>query len=183
MKYDQQGAATRVALAALFAVMLAAAATGCVSSTLETRDFRPVGGQTAASPVAAPQQSVQPQALAPQPLPEASSQAALQPVNSDETATGSVADPIKRQQAIKEIRTKAAASSGQKTQIGAVPASATQQLSDQEQAEMAAQLETSRQATGTELSDAEIEARQAAILRLQKKGKTHYQQTLDAIEN
>ncbi|MCB1416939.1 MAG: hypothetical protein KDJ64_11060, partial [Nitratireductor sp.] len=109
--------------------------------------------------------------------------ATLQPGSSDETATGSVSDPVKRQQAINEIRTKAATSSGQKTQIGAVPASATEQMSSQEQADMASQLENSRQATGDALSDAEVEARKATIRRLQKKGQTHYQQTLDAIEN
>ena len=197
MKYDQQGAAMRVALAALFAGMLAAAATGCVSSTLNTNDFRPVGGQTAASPSAAPQQSVQSQALVPQsepqPLPQVTSEATSQsipaqsilpqPGNSDGTATGSVSDPVKRQQAINEIRTKAAASSGQKTQIGALPASATEQMSSQEQADIASRLENSRQATGAELSDAEVEARKAAVRRLQQKGKTHYQQTLEAIEN
>jgi len=192
MKYDQQGAAMRVALAALFAGMLAAAATGCVSSTLNTNDFRPVGGQTAASPAAAPQQSVQSQALVPQsepqPLPQVTSEATPQsippqPGNSDGTATGSVSDPVKRQQAINEIRTKAAASSGQKTQIGALPTSATEQMSSQEQADIASRLENSRQAAGAELSDAEVEARKAAVRRLQQKGKTHYQQTLEAIEN
>lgn len=177
MRHDQQMAAGRVVLAACLAGLLVAGASGCVSSTLESDDFRPVGGQSAASPP--PQQNAQPQALTSSVPPQTT-----QPANNpDGMAAGSVSDPVKRQQALEEIRTKAAASSGEKTQIGAVPEAATGQMSSQEQSAIAAELENSRQAAGSELSDAEIEARKAAIRRLQQKGKTHYERTLESIEN
>lgn len=194
MRFDRQIAAVRTVPAALLAGLLVFAGSGCVSSTLDSRDFRPVGGQTATSQSATGQrvpaaQDVQSQALpvAPQDLAQTQSQVPSQvPPQasvSEDTATGSVGDPAKRQQAVDEIRAKAAVSSGQKTQIGAVPGAATEQMDTREQADIASKLDESRKAVGSELSDAEIEARQAAIRRLQKKGKTHYEQAVDAIEN
>ncbi|WP_075996512.1 hypothetical protein [Salaquimonas pukyongi] len=171
----------RASLALLVAVMLALGGGGCVSSTLNEADLRPVGNQaTTGAPSQSPQDT-QPQALTAERVPAETPPA--EAVDRDAAATGSVGDPVKRQQAVDEIRSKAAASSGQKTQIGAVPGSATGQMSAQEQADIAAKLEDSRQATGAELSDAEVEARKAAIRRLQQKGKSHYDRALEAIEN
>ena len=141
-----------------------------------------MGGEAAASRSVS-SQNAQSQDLTPQPLSQAASQTGTSTGISDDTATGSVADPAKRQQALEEIRAKAAASSGEKTRIGTVPEAASEQMSLQEQSAIAAELEESRRATGSELSDAEVEARKAAIRRLQQKGKTHYERALDSIEN
>jgi len=177
MRHVQQVAAGRTVLAACLAGLLTAGASGCVSRSLEAEDFRPVGSQTAVS--SSPPPNVEPTALAPQTMP----QTKLPANNSDGAATGSVSDPAKRQQALEEIRAKAAASSGEKTHIGAVPEAASRQLSSEEQSAIAADLENSRKAADSQLSDAEVEARKAAIRRLQQKGQTHYERAIDSIEN
>lgn len=171
----------RASLALLVTGMFALGGGGCVSSTLNEADLRPAGNQATTGVPSQSPQDTQPQALtvegtSPPTLP-------AETLDRDAAATGSVSDPAKRQQAVDEIRSKAAVSSGQKTQIGPVPSSATGQMSAQEQADIAAKLEDSRQATGSELSDAEVEARKAAIRRLQQKGKSHYERALEAIEN
>lgn len=166
------------------------AASGCVSSTLDSNQFRAVGSGTRSTAATASQieptvdstSSAAPLSLSQQNAVESAPGVSGVPdgtANAANPQTGQ--DPQARARAIAEMRAKAANSSGVKTQFGAVPEPATEALSAREQLEMKRDL--SGAAATDVVSDSELAAKQESIQRLKKKAKQHYSEALDKIEN
>lgn len=139
---------------------------GCVSTTLESEQFRPAGSA--------------------QPAP-ATSNASAEPVEltSPDTVAAQAGgvNPTAREQAVQEIRAKAAHTSGQKTQIGELPDTAAPQLTPAEQAQKQQQLKQAAAEASASVSDAEVQSKQESIRRLQNRARSHYDNAIDSIEN
>ncbi|MGB7286154.1 MAG: hypothetical protein WBC71_04405 [Salaquimonas sp.] len=146
---------------------------GCVSSTLETSQFKPVGAQQN-SISTQDTSSNQPVALAQDAANETGD------INSNDPNAISAAA---RAQGIQEMRSKAEGRSGEKTHIGALPEPAAQQLSAEEQAQKANELKAAAAEASASVSDAEIDSKQNSIRRLQKKARSHYDDAVQGIEN
>ena len=95
-------------------------------------------------------------------------------------------EPISRQnhdQAITEIRAKAANTGDAPPQINDVPVSTIKHLTAQQQALSKAELRAEAQAAHGLISDAELAAKRAEIAKLRKKAQSHYNQALQQIQN
>ena len=93
-------------------------------------------------------------------------------------------DPVQRDQAVAEIRQKAAQpGSGQLTNAFADPVSPNQPLSAAEQAERINELEQNAIQNAANVPDAEMAAKQQSIKDLQEKARSHYDNAVDSIQN
>ena len=93
-------------------------------------------------------------------------------------------DPIQREQAIAEIRDKAAQpGSGELTNAFAEPDSPNEPMTPQEQAARIAEMERSAERNSGTISDAELAEKQRSIRELQEKAKNHYGNALNTIQN
>ena len=108
------------------------------------------------------------------------------PVQISNVATTSRLEPISQQnrdQAIAEIRAKAASTGNAPPQIGDVPVSTIKHLTAREQALSKAELQAEAQAARGLISDSELAAKRAEFALLRKKAKSHYNQALQQIQN
>lgn len=170
-----------------FCMLAAMVGSGCVSSTLESSQFRAVGAQNpTASAGIDTQQASNPVSTASGPVDLTADTSNPNPAGSirvaseEPSAVQSGPDPAARAQAVSEMRQKAAAGSGQKTQFGALPEPATKALSAQEQALLARDL--SQTASQNVVSDEELEAKKRSIAQMRRKAKLHYKDALNRIE-
>ncbi|GEM_PF-6718675 len=143
---------------------------GCVSSTLDSNQFRPVGSQSTAN---VQQQQVTDASSAPVSISPAA--------QTTDPADG--IDEAGKAAAIAEMRAKGQQTSGQKTHIGALPETAASQLTTAERAKKSAELAKKVTEANSEVTDGEVASKQASIRRLQQKAKNHYQSAVNAIEN
>ncbi len=154
---------------------------GCVSSTLDSSQFRPVGSTSS--------NKLTPESLAAQG--ETSSEEQAESTNQVEQSGGFNANPDDprattaegRQQGIAEIRSKAEAQAGEKIQIGPLPESATEQLTPEQQRAKAAALAAQASAANGEVGDAEVVSKHESIRRLRARSQSHYNEALKKIEN
>lgn len=179
---------------------------GCVSSTLDTRQLRAVGENRPAAQATgdsrqlAGSQGVASSGDGPIDLTRVAQQggaSAAGPANAtaaDQTnapkegegasdEAGSVLDPVERQKAIAEMRAKAAAGSGEKTKIGLLPEPSEDPIDATKQKKLKAELELDAKRSSARTTDAELEAKQRSIEALKRKAKTHFDDTLKRIEN
>lgn len=152
----------------IFLTLAITVQSGCVSSTLETSQFRPVG--TTSSNAAGSNDEIQ---------------TSSEPVS---TAPNDLNDPnvlnaAAREQAVQEMRAKGQETSGEKTKIGLLPETATQQLTRSEQNSKAAALKNAAAEAQSSVSDEEIQSKQDSISRLRKKARSHYGDAVKRIEN
>ena len=89
-------------------------------------------------------------------------------------------DPRAREEAVSQMRAKAAAGSGQKTKIGPIPQTAAPALSQADQERLKQEL--SRTAATDVVSDDELEQKRRSIAEMRRKAGTHYRETLEKIE-
>ena len=100
------------------------------------------------------------------------------------TAQNTSYDPIARENAVAEIRAKAADSgSGELTSAYVTNDGPTSPLSPEEQAAKIAELEQSAGNNSGQISDDELNATQQSIKDLQNKARTHYNSALNSIQN
>ena len=152
---------------------------GCVSSTLEPDQFRPVG--------AANKPTAESTAMSSEPVtisPVQSVQGTPQPAKgSEQKPDPNGIDEVARQRAIAEMRAKGQQTSGQKTTIGALPEPATSQLTNAEREQKAKELAEKVDAVNETISEGEVETKQQSIRRLQQKARSHYENAIENIEN
>ena len=162
-----------------FALPLTLVVGGCVSSMLESGQFRPVGAVNSQ-----PQQAT---AMASDPVtisPVQTAQGTSQPDKTSGQSTDSnIVDEVARQRAIAEMRAKGQQTSGHKTTFGALPETATSQLTDAERQQKALELAEKAEAVNEMISEGEVESKQQSIRRLQQKAKSHYKNAIENIEN
>ncbi|MEM9279963.1 MAG: hypothetical protein AAGA76_15460 [Pseudomonadota bacterium] len=93
-------------------------------------------------------------------------------------------DPAQRDQAVAEIREKAAQSgSGELTNAFVDQDGPNEPLTASEQAQLINELEQSAQRNSGSVTDAELEAKQRSIRELQQKARTHYDSAVNNIQN
>lgn len=93
-------------------------------------------------------------------------------------------DPAQRADAVADIRTKAAQpGSGELTSAYITNDGPTAPLTPQEQAAKIAELERTATANTGSVSDAELAEKQRSIQDLRNKAKTHYNSTVNSIQN
>lgn len=93
-------------------------------------------------------------------------------------------DPAQREQAVAEIREKAAQEgSGELTNAFADQNGPGEPMVASEQAELINQLEQNAQQNSEYISDTELEAKQQSIRELQQKARTHYNNAVSTIQN
>ena len=92
-------------------------------------------------------------------------------------------DEAAKQRAIAEMRAKGQKTSGQKTTIGALPETATSQLTDAEREQKARELAEKVDAVNQTITESEVETKQQSIRRLQQKARSHYDSAIENIEN
>jgi hypothetical protein len=194
----------KLAVSLLLAVLILPA---CVSSTLETSQFRPVGTpqqstavtgsaavqeQSVATDTATPVAPVETTVASNQPVSlTPNSPLATIPAKPGKTKNGStqeqsvagetagVPSEADRQRGIAEIRNKAAGMPNVKPTVGPIPATATQPMTPEQQQQIAAELQGNL--TENAISDAEIESKAASILWLRKKAQSHYDEAVSGI--
>ncbi|MCB1384583.1 MAG: hypothetical protein KDJ80_01480 [Nitratireductor sp.] len=171
--------------------VLALALQACVGDSLDTRQFRGVGtevkGPSAPAPAGQQAPALSPanagqsvaDTAAPQPIVPQTAGASPAP-SSSAAAAGN--DAASRERALAEIRAKAAHRSGQKTVIGAVPQAAGKQMSADEQQALQRELASELADQKTVISEGDVAAREAALRRLRARGKRHYQEAVEQIE-
>ena len=93
-------------------------------------------------------------------------------------------DPAQRQQAVAEIREKSTQpGSGELTSAYVTNDGPTAPLTPEEQAAKIAELERSANTNASNVSDAELAAKQQSIQDLRNKARTHYDSTINSIQN
>lgn len=156
--------------------------TACVSQTLDSNEFRPVGAKqnvqldqgikpvSSDTPVRLSQQS--------------GDDANLEPSQTVSAESGnSVLDPAEREKAIAEMRAKAGQESGAKTQIGAIPETAAERLDASGLRALESELKQSAGEADTRITDAELAAKRRSINAMRRKANRHYEDALQGIED
>ena len=93
-------------------------------------------------------------------------------------------DPAQREQAIAEIREKAAQpGSGELTNAYTEANGPNEPLTPSEQAARISELENSATQNNVSVSDAELAAKQASIREMQGQARSHYNNAVDTIKN
>ncbi len=161
-----------------------------MSSTLDSSQFRPVESTPQSPSAVAPADAGgAPVVLAPQADAARSEGSAAMPITGTDAGTdvGTGAtdvrtgpDPRAREEAVSQMRAKAAAGSGQKTKIGPIPQTAAPALSQADQERLKQEL--SRTAATDVVSDDELEQKRRSIAEMRRKAGTHYRETLEKIE-
>jgi hypothetical protein len=169
---------------------------GCVSSAVNTNDFRPVGQDQPGGAARQISTSSSPQANA----------AAVQPVNLVGAASGGSRSPTDqsdqtnlsaysgneasaaetadmRSEGVRIIRDKAAGKPGLKPQVGPLPTTATSQFTPSEQQAKIRELSAAAAASQEQVRDAEIRARRREFQVLRRKASSHYRDALKGIED
>ena len=170
-------------------------ATGCVSSTLDSKQFRPVGGSTESTGSdnfdREPTQEIAQSPTGPvnlaNPASESAAIAADKTLKTGNGETGSgqnsVLNPVEREKAIAEMRAKAANGSGVKTRIGLLPESSSDPMDAGKQKRLAAELEKSIEEAEKSATDEELEAKKNSIEAMRRKAGSHYDNALKRIED
>ncbi len=181
-------------------------ASGCVSSTLDSNQFRAVGENRPAAQAANDSaqltgtENLPSGGEGPIDLTKAAQSGAVKEKASGGTAAteqteksnegdgnpeeaSSVLDPVERAKAIAEMRAKAANGSGEKTRIGLLPEPSDDPIDATKQKKLKAELELDAKRAGATTTDAELEAKKKSIEALRRKAKTHFEDTLKRIEN
>lgn len=93
-------------------------------------------------------------------------------------------DPVQREQAIAEIREKAAQSgSGELTNVNALVDGDNEPLTPSQQAASIQELESSAARNNATVRDAELVEKQRSIRELQGQARDHYDKALNTIQN
>jgi len=93
-------------------------------------------------------------------------------------------DPAQREQAVAEIRQKAAQpGSGELTNAFADPDGPNEAMTESEQAARISELEQSADRNASIVSDAELAEKQRSIRELQQKARNHYNNAVNTIKN
>jgi len=168
--------------ALLCGLLLVVPLSACVSSTLDSNQFRPVGGmQSAAQPE--PARLDTPEIPVSLSSPINGREPAPSLANTEASESGSVLDPSARKQAIDEMRAKAANGSGVRTQIGAIPATATERLDEAGRQRLESELRQSSSDADAAISDDELNAKKRSIEQMRRKATRHFDDALQTIEN
>lgn len=155
------------------------ALSGCVSSTLETSQFKPVGSTNSV----VTQSENQSAALSDDPVALTEQTQTTSAASADSAIDPNAVNPAAREQAVEEMRAKAEQTSGEKTHIGALPETAAKQLTPRQQQTKSAELKAAVAQAQSSVSDAEVQSKQSSIQRLRQKAKSHYQDAVKRIEN